>query len=137
MLMMGAFVTRQSPRLILTATRYDEDGEYDEGSSGSESEEEEDEDDVLSMRSSSTIRPVPVNINQSHPSKVSSSPRPDFSSPLQSHLRNRLRPSLSRSGSYDAHLTIAPIAPTTLKTAEVRSGWGGDGFGDDLPEVNG
>ena len=114
--------------------RYDEDEEDGYGDdekwnahrpvSGHDSDSDgEDEDDVLEMCTPSSLK-----LKFRSKSKASSS-----SSSSASPSEPRRRPSVRRTHSSDReHVTIAPIAPTTLKTtgAGERTVWG-DSFGDD------
>ena len=104
------------------------DGEYDEPSSmyyfndnvviGSDSED--DDDDVLEMRTSSS---------RSRSNSASSMRKAPITTPLRpgTTTSSRPRPPTVRRHSTDReHVTIAPIAPTILKTGNDGEG---DGFG--------
>jgi hypothetical protein len=91
-------------------------------------EDDEDEDDVLEMRTPSSIK------SRQSRSKSKSSSSSSTSSASNTSPGAQRRPPLRRNSSMDTreHVTIAPIAPTILKTTGVRHSplWA-DSLGDD------
>ncbi|KZT07318.1 uncharacterized protein LAESUDRAFT_725233 [Laetiporus sulphureus 93-53] len=107
-----------------TEVLYDDDDEqssspyYPSSSPAIASDSDDDDDDVIEMRSS-----------RSRSSSMTSVPRPKLSSDMDASILSHPRfcPSMSRKSSTSEHVTIAPIAPTILKTT---------GVGNNLVSVN-